>query len=396
MEQHPITPGILHKDCVEDVLIRQFELTLPARLDLAQHDELTQNLNATEMALIDKAYRRDDKGLILRRIAQKDAPATPEISADAPVKASALDRLLAPRTAYDGATTGLSDAEKAQISDILANRLQQGICPINSYLALNDTCNYFFYRKSHEHVPGLMLIEMARQAMYHYFYNHSGYNRGDVSISISRLDVDFAGYVESAYDLEVVIAQTEGIARAQPRFVDKTATFFQNGQIVARVRLQGGAMKMKLFKRLRTLKLPETHWFNLSSRVLPRAVVTSQQGRIHDVTLAQLSMTGARILEPVCDEDGLHSIAFHVAGHGFLTLPLAGPFLGHSGVHHELRFDELTADQRYHLQETIKCHCFFAQDSAEAAVPELSDLAELGPVQTGAAPKRGVESVAHG
>ncbi|WWL43725.1 hypothetical protein V5O39_18795 [Pseudomonas parakoreensis] len=36
-------------------------------------------------------------------------------------------------------------------------------------------------------MPGLMLIEAARQAMYAQFYEHSGYARGEVSISIVDL-----------------------------------------------------------------------------------------------------------------------------------------------------------------------------------------------------------------
>ncbi|WP_267881400.1 AfsA-related hotdog domain-containing protein [Xenorhabdus nematophila] len=130
----------------------------------------------------------------------------------------------------------------------------------------NDTKHYFFYRKEHEHVPGLMLIEMSRQAMYHHVYSYSGYSRGDVSITISSLEVDFCAFTESSYELEVIVSTTSDIAHTCPRHIDLISSFYQNGNLVARVRLKGGVLKLNVFKRMRTLNFPKDHWFRLFPR----------------------------------------------------------------------------------------------------------------------------------
>lgn len=382
MIQHPITPEILHKDCNEDVLLREFQLVLPARLDRKTTAELDSILSSQEMTLFDRAYARDQDQYFLRHlpthIPAERVSSVPgfdsEIARTYRLEGDTwrIDSLVVPggiADLLDIRQDGdlLTEEQKAAICRILATRLESGICPINRYRVLNDTQNYFFYRKTHEHVPGLMLIEIARQAMYHYFYNHSGYSRGEVSISISSLDVEFSSYVESAYELEVVVTQTQETARRQPRFVDKTATFYQNGRMVSRVRLQGGAMKMKLFKRMRTLKFPPTHWFTPSARILQGAILADQRGEVCSVALVRLSATGVRFRGQALPGQPLRSITLHIADQGFLTLPLLAEMPQDRDGQYEAGFAELSADQRYQLQETIKCHCFFAERHTPAA-----------------------------
>ncbi|WP_170162056.1 AfsA-related hotdog domain-containing protein [Paracoccus siganidrum] len=393
MIQYTITPEILHKDCAEDVLLSDFELVLPARLNRETTAELDRVLAPAEKALLDEAYARIGDRYFLRHqpthIPAACVNAVPGLETDIARTYRlegdtwCVDNIVVPSGIGevvdihpDGGA--LTERQRQAVSQILADRLENGICPVNRYRVLNDTQNYFFYRKTHEHVPGLMLIEIARQAMYHYFYNHSGYSRGEVSISISSLDVEFYSYVESAYALDVVVTQTQELARKQPRFVDKTATFYQNGRMVSRIRLQGGAMKMKLFKRMRTLKFPPAHWFTPSSRILQRAILADQRGEILCVALERLSSTGIRFRAPALPEQPPHSITLHVSGQGFLTLPLQARTPRDHGGQYEMDFAELSADQRYRLQETIKCHCFFAErhdPDAAASRPAIATRA---------------------
>ena len=384
MTQHPITPKILHKDCTEDVLLKNFDLILPALIGPEETVALKSGLAFDEIGLLNKAYRSLGDQLFLRA-APTHIPLDAVESADSfqfdlsqfyentglewRITSSTLPSNIAQYFARFSEADNLSTEQRMRLATLMATRIENGICPINRYDVLNDTTNYFFYRKSHEHVPGLMLIEIARQAMYHYFYNHSGYARGDVSISISSLEVEFSSYVESAYDLEVVVTQTQMQARKQPRFVDKTASFYQNGRLVSRVRLQGGAMKMKLFKRMRTLKFPSGHWFLPSARVQSSAFVTDVTGALQNVRIEALSMSAVRLASAPKVQDDLRSLTFHVEGHGFLTLPLVGPGQDCGDGQHEISFADLSAEQRYDLQETIKCHCFFTEDASVTVEP---------------------------
>ena len=47
------------------------------------------------------------------------------------------------------------------ILDLIIDSARPTVYCANMY---NDTKNHFFYRKHHEYVPGIMVIEVARQA----------------------------------------------------------------------------------------------------------------------------------------------------------------------------------------------------------------------------------------
>lgn len=231
-------------------------------------------------------------------------------------------------------------------------------------MVLNDTKNYFFYRKPHEHVPGLMLIETARQAMYHYFYSFSGYERGDVSISITNLHVSFFTYIESVYDVEVLVMQTEGLARSKPRFVDKTARFYQNGRLVARVRLEGGAMKMNLFRRMRTLNFPENHWFIPSKRISSHLLIGIEGDLPVQAKLVMLSLRFMQLnITPGCIDRrcSARNVSLHIEGGGFLCLPVASVKATSDGGTVLAELGCLSREQMAALKEVVKCHCFFAK-----------------------------------
>ena len=68
----------------------------------------------------------------------------------------------------------LSEAKRRELSEVTDKLPVQADRPPIFYVTMfNDTKNYFFYRKHHEHVPGIMLMEVARQAMYAQFYKYS-------------------------------------------------------------------------------------------------------------------------------------------------------------------------------------------------------------------------------
>lgn len=374
--QKPLTPQILHKDVADDVLLSDVRALIPARIERESADSVVRDWGTEDQRLFFESYRSEGPLYILRSV-----PAS--IDSNAAMALSEFELSLSEFYRRDGEHLNLVASHLPESVEellrrtflphvtpmnrddaaILAARLteseQWAGARVNSYRILNDTKNYFFYRKSHEHVPGLMLIEVARQAMYHYFYSASGYDRGEVSISMSELDVRFSSYVESTYAVEVLIAQTEGIARKTPKFVDKTARFFQNGREVARVRLQGGAMKMPLFKRMRVLNFPDDHWFAPSERVL-RDVLVGTDGRLSlRADLQMLSLKGVSVKSsPALEESGdVRSVSIHIDGIGFLCLPIGSHDV--SGDRVVLRFDTLSRDQSIALKEAIKSHFFF-------------------------------------
>ncbi|NER61329.1 hypothetical protein G3435_17895 [Pseudomonas sp. MAFF212428] len=398
--QLPLTPHILHKSAADDVLLSGLMDILPAQLADATVTQMLAALDPAQCQLLHSLYRQEPVGVwILRSI-----PLFIEGDALAALSSFEMDlqgfyqpvaggyQLTAqwlPRQveAYlqRHLNTPLLDAHAVrQMADLLFEWPQWTVSSRTAYTVLNDTNNYFFYNKPHEHVPGLMLIEVARQAMYHYVYSHTGYRRGEVSISIEDLNVSFSSYTESTYAVEVVVEHTTSEKRRQPRSIDKTATFFQNGAVVATLRLRGNVMKMPLFKRMRTLSFPEHHWFSPSARVLPDVLLQTASGHSFVGQLMHLSLTGLRFrgsATGLAGDQAINQAAIHVQGIGFISFAIKGCQPGEAEDERIAHFDVLDKQTLVALKEVIKCHCFHAPEqtpvrrldaSNEALAPAFS------------------------
>jgi hypothetical protein len=388
--QKPITPQILHKDDADDVLLSDVRALIPARIERDTADTVIRDWNSEDRRLFHDVYRSEGPLYILRSVPTSIDPISATTLLEFEVNLSEfysrkgeglhlsasylparIEEYLRRIFLEHVAPVSHEDAEALAIK--LSESEHWGCARVNAYTMMNDTKNYFFYRKSHEHVPGLMLIEVARQAMYHYFYSSSGYARGEVSISMSDLDVRFLSYVESTYAVEVLVAQTDGIARKTPKFVDKIARFFQNGREVANIRLQGGAMKMPLFKRMRILNFPDDHWFTPTNRVLRNVLVATGDRLSVRADLLMLSLKAVTVKSSVALEklSDVKSVSIHIDGVGFLCLPIAA--LDLSGDHIALRFDILSREQSVALKEAIKSHFFFVKREDVLSPLKLSD-----------------------
>jgi hypothetical protein len=388
--QKPITPQILHKDSADDILLKDVRALAPAWIERDTMDLIVNECDQDAKQRLCTAYRPEGKLYVLRSVPESidstSAAALPEFEMHLSEFYSKDDdrmRLTARylptqvenylRRAFFPHVAPVAYEESEGLAITLSESKRWERARVNCYSMLNDTKNYFFYRKSHEHVPGLMLIEVARQVVYHYVYTSCGYNRGEVSISMSTLDAEFMSYVESAYAVEVLISQTEGVARKTPRFIDKTANFFQNGRQVAKIRIVGGVMKMPLFKRMRTLNFPESHWFAPSDRVLRTALVNTNSRLSIRVDLEMLSMKAASVKWQIEADDycNVKSISIYVESFGFLCLPV------HSydilDDHVVLHFDALSREQTTTLKEVIKSHFFFVAKEGFAARSVLSE-----------------------
>ncbi|MBC3422374.1 AfsA-related hotdog domain-containing protein [Pseudomonas sp. RW3S2] len=373
--QLPLTPQVLHKGTVDDVLLSGFQDLLPARLTLEETDFLLEHLDERGCAVLGALYRDDDQGgrvlaSVPATLGQEDFDSLDSFEMNAQgyyalheggyrLSAAWLPRQV---ECYLQRRFGLPVADPAlvtQLADTLHALPGWTRANLSSYGLMNDTNNYFFYNKPHEHVPGLMLIEVARQAMYHYFYSHSGYRRGEISISIEDLSVSFNNYTESTYAVEVVVQHSAGEKRAQPRTVDKTAMFFQNGNLVTTLRLRGSAIKMPLFKRMRTVNFPENHWFAPSDRVLPQVLLHTAQGTAVEGLLEHVSLRAVRFrMEENAQAPEVVQLSIYVRDMGFLSFPIAECRPSQQPSVQLAVFAKLDRATLSTLKEVIKCHCF--------------------------------------
>ncbi|MBB5503008.1 hypothetical protein [Paraburkholderia sp. MM5384-R2] len=173
MELLAITPNLLHKDSQDDVLDHCVKDAPSVRLTARQWDELVANASQEEHELLDNVNIPDGTGRIL-----KDVPA--QISAADAMRLNGFEIDLSSFYSLDGDRWRLTatvlplgiirllqrlgsaihspivdEAKLAKLRALLSTHLAQGLAPTFSYLAHNDTGNYFFTGKRTSTCPAL-------------------------------------------------------------------------------------------------------------------------------------------------------------------------------------------------------------------------------------------------
>ncbi|RON90835.1 AfsA-related hotdog domain-containing protein [Pseudomonas fluorescens] len=386
-----VAKDIVHKGHDDDVLIYDAHHLLPAWLPAAIVQRA--NLDPMDLEIVNQAYRLDSERLVLRSLPTIIdleelelaglSDCLPELltnyekTTDHLILSGVwvLESTEAKLARLPGCDNGLSLDQRRQVHEVLKNLdgcPQQGLL---YFTLFNDTANYFFYRKHHEHVPGLMLIEAARQAMYAQFYEHSGYARGEVSISIVDLLSSFPRYTESSFQVDVLVGDYEGMAQPRARKVDKRARFFQRGELVADIRLHGEVIKMPVFKRMRNINIDPACWFRPLKGIRHEVLVRLDSGRHLSARLELLSMAGLQVQcdSPVEASERGH-VYLYLENEGMLSLPLQSLHASDATKAGTLKLHlaELDSPLRFKWREVLKQFAYFShEETAPAPAPVL-------------------------
>lgn len=266
MQNLNITPKLVHKDSADDVLLRHPRPALPLQIEkstayqweqaglgclLALYQPHEQN-----SALLHLALTNSNKGLT--SLFGKTIPLDPGWE---PYRALPYQIIEAEFSA--------SHADTLQQLERLYANVNKAGCPIvrlfrsTSYKMINQADHYFFYRKDHEHVPGIMLIEAQRQAVYVHVYTMTQHVRGDVTVSLEKLHCEFYGYVDLMYPLELVVDDMQEERHARAKKIPYRVAFFQQGKLIAVIDSVVNIIDMNQFKRLRNLFIYEKndYWY---------------------------------------------------------------------------------------------------------------------------------------
>ncbi|WNC88087.1 AfsA-related hotdog domain-containing protein [Paraburkholderia sp. FT54] len=239
----------------------------------------------------------------------------------------------------------------ADLPDELSNLHLRG-CGSSSFELINTGQHYFFYRKLHEHVPGTMLIEAARQAVYHHLYNHTTHARGHITVTLSELNARFFGYAELMYPVELVVDDLDQTPHSKPKNIHYRVSIYQRQTLLATIDTKAPIIDIGLFERIRNVLLFDDNWFApLDSRKLNCFVVT-HNGTRHPVSPLAISRAGC--VTALSSEIDTNATSLHVELDGMtsLTLPVATcekitPALTWT-------FAELSAKELLSLSEIIK------------------------------------------
>lgn len=229
-----ITPYLIHKEAEVDVLIKNPVLLLPSKIPMKVVAP-DGSLWLTEARL----YKKNDGESCFSSTARP----VEELEDFFPLSPAELEHAGRPES-----TSAIADArEKISYPCVFGTKSGRSIAI--RYEVKNQADHYYFYSKGHDHVPGIMLIEIARQAMYHYFYAQYSYLRGKVSISMSTLTAEFDAYAESCLPMTVIVQQSQAAYAAQPRYPAAIATFFQRGKCIGKIALRSSVLKKSVYEK---------------------------------------------------------------------------------------------------------------------------------------------------
>ena len=161
-----------------------------------------------------------------------------------------------------------------------------------SFQLVNNADHYFFYRKQHEHVPGIMLMEVARQAIYYQLYTYSQHQLGKVTISLSQMQADFYSYCELMYPVEIVVDDFTSSKSSTPREITYLISFYQEAKLIARIKTVAPVISIGKFKLARNVLLNTDDLFKPLSHSPLTVFITSHDLSQNIVVLKSVSGKG--------------------------------------------------------------------------------------------------------
>ncbi|HIC7214406.1 AfsA-related hotdog domain-containing protein [Burkholderia stabilis] len=258
-----ISPKLLHKNSTNDVLLTRPRKVVPSRLVSPAAREHPDG----DVAALERLYESDGAGGRILRAAPERGFATGQPFADV-AKEDVIRGV--PHQVIDSLRT---HADAPVGDDAIEGFLtHHGVSARStSFEFVNLADHYFFYRKPHEHVPGIMLLEAARQAIYYQLYTYSKHALGKVTVSLSELNAKFLAYAELMYSIEIVIDDLTGTDDLQPHEVRYSSSFYQRGALIARIDSVAPVIGLDKFKLARNACLFDAEHF----APLPSAPVIS-------------------------------------------------------------------------------------------------------------------------
>ncbi len=250
-----IPPKLLHKNAADDVLLANPRPVLPAYIAAGS----AAAIDGTQDGIAQLYKRQASGGYLLNHPPLDRSDAGIPFAQLTDTAASRLARGIPHQVMEQLLSTWRMDevqesrSQDTKIEEFLAR------CSIprrsTSFSFINKADHYFFYRKPHEHVPGIMLLEAARQTIYYQLYTHSAHKLGDVTVSLSELNSKFHAYAELMYPIEIVVDDlTEGDS-LRPRVVRYVSSFFQRGALIAEIESVAPVVGLDKFKAARNARL---------------------------------------------------------------------------------------------------------------------------------------------
>ncbi|CDH30865.1 AfsA-related hotdog domain-containing protein [Xenorhabdus bovienii] len=350
IKSNMISPALLHKNSIDDVLIMNPRIVIPSKFVSE-----TPNTQHKMVQKINSLYFRDSNNNNIFQF-----PPTISIATGIPFS-SVMEKEENIGVPYQVLKNVLNEKpikftqeeliEDNEIIEIFLNH-HKITKRTTSLTFINNANHYFFYRKPHEHVPGIMFLEAARQSIYYQLYTFSEHILGEVTVSLSELNAKFYSYGELMYPIEIVVDDlTEEYGRL-PKKVTYLISFYQRGLLIAQIKTSAPIVPLEKFQVARNAFLLDKEHFSPLKNTPITALITSANRVQSIVSLREISTTSCIT----------SSLEFGVVSDAMLTIIYDGKLCFHTPIYYlsmdehgiKWSFEKLEFIQLEVLKEIIK------------------------------------------
>jgi hypothetical protein len=356
MQNLVITPKLLHKDSEDDVLLSHPRYALPLYID----KNIVQSWMQAGLAFLLELYlpHNGESDLLCLNLQNGNQGLTTLFGKSVPVNIMWQRHRALP---YQIIENEFSEShtllfQKLEHFKTNASKTDQSVTDLfgsTSYRMINQADHYFFYRKKHEHVPGIMLIEAQRQAVYAHIYTMTQHVRGEVTISLEKLNSTFYCYVELMYPVELVVDEIREKLESRSRKTTYRVSFFQRGKLVAVIDSEVNIIQMNQFKRFRNLFIYEKgdYWYKpIRTNRIQCSLIDSGNSN-HLVECLSLSRDGCIT---ICNNMAINEIRAITRKSDGITFVSTLELENKSRENTTWKFPDLSQDQLINLGEIIK------------------------------------------
>ncbi|NMM29060.1 MAG: hypothetical protein HHJ12_17715 [Glaciimonas sp.] len=354
-----IPPKLLHKNAANDVLLTNPRKVTPARF----RSEVPRNNNSA-IAEIDNLYISDAHNEnILRAPSLQGAEVGVSFATvigaanEGAVRGVPFQVIEKIREGLPlGSSRNLSLDDDAIESFLTYHKISR---PSTSFSFVNLADHYFFYRKPHEHIPGIMLLEAARQSIYYQLYTYSKHVLGSVTVSLSELNAKFYAYGDLMYPIEIIIDDLGQEDEHYPRKVHYSTSFYQRGALIAKIDAHALVISMDKFKVVRNACLFDTESFVPLPSTPIISLITSSEMKQSIVSLRKIGKDSCVTSRPKIS--GLQNAFLTVVYDGSLCFRAPISLLNEDETGVTWTFGQMEYVELEHLKEIIKCSFILSQ-----------------------------------
>lgn len=262
----------------------------------------------------------------------------------------------------------LSEQDKARASALL-EPFEELPHPPEFYGTLSVAPDHpFFFEHRNEHVPGLLVLEAARQLVVAVTHRYGQLPLKGYQFILNRLDSEFLDYLNLNYPIifKALLVTHEAVRSGRWTQAEFTVEAWQQGETAAKLRLSGRMIDNRVFDRMRQARnrIDPVHRFHPLDSHYHRASLIEEGDRLIEGQLLELSAggfrfqcsgvgpaRGARLGFLFCFED----VGF-VRGQADLVWKGLDPETGQELL--GLRFHGLPEAEQRRLAQAIRQHCF--------------------------------------